>query len=98
MKRVSKLYYSCKVLIIFLVVFSQQEVFPKKYEKIYKNYNNEKLIDAKDYSDVDKFLIKNKRSNFLLSVSKTRGKSLARINQLFLIIIVIIIFIAVIEI
>ena len=98
MKRVSKFYYSCKVLIIFLVVFSPIEVFPKKYEKVYKNYNDEKLIDARDYSEVDKFLIKNNRSNFILSYRKTRGKFLARINQLFLIIILITIFIAVIEI
>ena len=98
MKRVLKFYYLCKVLLIFLVVFSPIDVLPKKYEKVYKNYNDEKLIDASNYSDVDKFLIKNNRSKFNLSFRKKKGQVLARINQFFLIIIVITIFIAVIEI
>lgn len=98
MKRVLKFYYLRKVLIIFLIFATPLEVFPKKYEKVYKNYNDEKIIYSRDYSDLDKFIIKNNRSNFISSFRKKRGKFLARINQLFLIIILIIIFIAVIKI
>tara|TARA_B100000242_G_C42627636_1_gene295557 strand:- start:50 stop:346 length:297 start_codon:yes stop_codon:yes gene_type:complete len=98
MKRVLKFYYLCKVSIIFLIFAPPQEVIPNKYEKVYKNYNDEKLIDSRDYSDLDKFIIENNSSNFISSFRKKRGKFLARINQLFLIIILIIIFIAVIKI
>tara|TARA_A100001011_G_C14271449_1_gene827165 strand:+ start:300 stop:596 length:297 start_codon:yes stop_codon:yes gene_type:complete len=98
MKRVFKFYYLCKVLIFFLVAFIPIEVFPKKYGEVYKNFNDEKFIDARDYSEEDKFLIKNNKNNFISSFRKTRGKFFVRINQLFLIIILIIIFIAVLEI
>ena len=98
MKRVLRFYYLCKFIIIFLVSFFPNEVLPKKYEKVYKNYNYEKLINTREYPNVNKFLIKNNRSKFISNFRKTRGKSLARINQLFLIIILIVIFIVAFEI
>ena len=97
MKRFLKLYL-CKFLIFSLVTFSSIEVYPKKYEKIYKNYNNKKFIDTRENSDLDKFFIKNIRSNFISKFSKKRGKFFVRINQIFLFIILIIIFITVFEI
>ena len=97
MKRFLKLYL-CKFLVVSLVTFSSLEVYPQTYEKIYKNYDDKKFIDRKEYSDLDKFFIKNIKSNFISKISKKRGKFFVRINQIFLFIILIIIFIAVLEI
>lgn len=98
MKRVIKFYYLFKVLIFFFLSFIPIEVYPQKYVRVYKNYNDEKLTDTIGYSEEGKFLIKNDRSNLISNLRKRRGIFFVRINQIFLFIILIIIFIAVLEI
>tara|TARA_Y200000002_G_C22178198_1_gene454005 strand:+ start:169 stop:414 length:246 start_codon:yes stop_codon:yes gene_type:complete len=78
-----------------MVSFIPIEVHPQNFEKVIKNPNNTKLIDAKKFSNSDRFLINNGRNNFLLSLKQNRGKTLARINKVFLFIIFLTIFIAV---
>ena len=97
MKKFFNLFLLCKFLIFLLFAICPMKVYPKNNEKFFKNNNHEKLIDTRDYSDIDKFLIKNQRSQHLISFRKTRGKFLARINQLFLFVILITIFFVVLE-
>ena len=95
MQRVLKIYYLCKVLIIFFVALSPKEVYPKNYEKVYKNFYNAKLIDSKEYLNKDIFLIKNSHEKFLTRSKQTKGRNFVRFNQLLIFIILLIIFISV---
>ena len=87
----------CKFLISAFVLasFYPIRVYPRNYEKVFKNFNDAKFIDEKEYSNIDKFKIKNSRNINTISYKKTRGKTFAKINQLFLIIILVIIFISI---
>ena len=88
---------TCKFLISAFVLasFYPIRVYPRNYEKVFKNFNNAKFIDEKEYSNIDKFKIKNGRNNYAIRYKKTRGKNFAKINQLFLFIIFVIICISI---
>ena len=97
MKNFFSINFICKFLISAFVLasFFQIRVYSRNYEKGFKYFNDAKFIDDKEYSNTDKFKIKNFRSYNNVSYKKTRGKAFAKINQLFLFIIFIIIFISI---
>ena len=97
MKKFFNLFLLCKFLIFLLFAICPMKVYPQNNKKFFKNNNHQRLIYTREYSDIDKFLIKNQRSKHLISFRKTRGKFLARINQLFLFVILITIFFVVLE-